>query len=179
MLGVLPAIGLGVGAASGVLAYANYDPVFRNKVDDIVPGFSQLSNKVADLWVDVFSTNLWVKKSDNGEAKMTTIIKSRSLEKTRDSEKTSPRSSVQPSTATSPTEVTTTTSAVVAPTVKPPSAGVPLSAVAPPSDTSSESVDTAAQSISEVKDNVSESPSASTDTPRDVSWTQKLCSGVC
>lgn len=40
-------------AAGGVLAYGNYNPVFRNRVDQIVPGFGALSDKAADVWVNV------------------------------------------------------------------------------------------------------------------------------
>ena len=36
----------------GALAYASYDPVFKNKVDEMVPGFAQWADTVADLFVD-------------------------------------------------------------------------------------------------------------------------------
>ena len=36
----------------GAVAYANYDPVFKNQVDKVVPGFAQLADRAADLFVD-------------------------------------------------------------------------------------------------------------------------------
>ena len=41
--------GLAVGAA---LAYGNYDPVFKNQVDEYIPGFAKLTDTAADLFVD-------------------------------------------------------------------------------------------------------------------------------
>ena len=36
----------------GVLAYANYDPVFKNQVDEYIPGFARLADTAADLFID-------------------------------------------------------------------------------------------------------------------------------
>ncbi|CAI8036592.1 hypothetical protein GBAR_LOCUS20494 [Geodia barretti] len=38
--------------AGGALAYANYDPVFKNQVDEFVPGFSRWADTTADLLVE-------------------------------------------------------------------------------------------------------------------------------
>ena len=55
--GVLTKVVLGVAttglAVGGILAYANYNPVFRNQVNERVPGFSSWADKTADLWVEV------------------------------------------------------------------------------------------------------------------------------
>lgn len=40
-------------AAGGVLAYSNYDPVFKNQMNEKVPGFRAWSDKAADIWVDM------------------------------------------------------------------------------------------------------------------------------
>lgn len=119
MLGVLGALGLGTGAACGVLVYANYDPVFTNKVDDKVPGFSVMTHKAADLWVNVLDyfrpkPGIPVKVSKDsklvyeysGVKKVIdtdTIKLSTSSEEVPDSGRTSPKAS--PSQLISPTEV--------------------------------------------------------------------------
>ena len=36
----------------GALAYANYDPVFKNQVDEYIPGFAKLADTAADLFVE-------------------------------------------------------------------------------------------------------------------------------
>ena len=36
----------------GALAYANYDPVFKNQVDEYIPGFARLADTAADLFVE-------------------------------------------------------------------------------------------------------------------------------
>lgn len=42
----------------GALAYASYDPIFKKQADDIIPGFAQLVDTAADLFVDrIGSTN--------------------------------------------------------------------------------------------------------------------------
>lgn len=56
--GVLKKVAIGAGvaggaAAGGMLVYANYDPVFRNKVDEKIPGFASCSDKASDVWVDM------------------------------------------------------------------------------------------------------------------------------
>ena len=38
--------------AGGALAYANYDPVFKNQVDELVPGFARWADTAADLFVE-------------------------------------------------------------------------------------------------------------------------------
>ena len=47
--------GLGAGSlvVGGSLAYANYDPAFRNQVSDYVPAFGTASDYVADKWVEL------------------------------------------------------------------------------------------------------------------------------
>lgn len=45
----ITASGLAVG---GALVYANYDPVFKNRVNEYVPGFAQLADTAADLIVN-------------------------------------------------------------------------------------------------------------------------------
>ena len=49
----LTTVGLALG---GALVYANYDPVFKNQANKIVPGFAQLVDTVADLFVDRVSS---------------------------------------------------------------------------------------------------------------------------
>ena len=44
----ITASGLIVG---GVLTYANHDPVFKNKVEEYVPGFAQVADRAADMYV--------------------------------------------------------------------------------------------------------------------------------
>lgn len=44
--------GTGICAAATV-AYANYDPVFKNRVSEYVPGFGRLSDSVADKWLSI------------------------------------------------------------------------------------------------------------------------------
>ena len=39
-------------AVSGGLVYANYDPIFREKVNDYIPGFAGAADYVADKWID-------------------------------------------------------------------------------------------------------------------------------
>ena len=39
-------------ALGGTLAYANYDPIFKESVNSYVPGFSALTDFAADKWVD-------------------------------------------------------------------------------------------------------------------------------
>lgn len=41
------------GFGGGLLAYGNYNPVFKNQMNEIIPGFSAWVDKAADLWVDV------------------------------------------------------------------------------------------------------------------------------
>ena len=36
----------------GALVYANYDPVFKNQVDEYIPGFGRLADTAADLFVE-------------------------------------------------------------------------------------------------------------------------------
>ncbi len=40
-------------AAGGSLIYANYNPVFKNQVNETIPGFSKCADKSADLWVSM------------------------------------------------------------------------------------------------------------------------------
>ena len=40
----------------GSLVYANYNPSFRNKADEYVPGFARLADFAADKWVNVSAT---------------------------------------------------------------------------------------------------------------------------
>lgn len=40
-------------AAGGALAYANYNPVFKNQVNERIPGFALWTDKAADVWVEV------------------------------------------------------------------------------------------------------------------------------
>lgn len=67
-------IGLAVtgAAAGGVLAYSNYNPVFKNQVDDRLPGFGMMSDKAADMWVDV--TDYFNPKPPSGEKKDAFVI---------------------------------------------------------------------------------------------------------
>ena len=50
----MASIGIGVtGVAAGALfVYSNYDPVFKNQVNEKIPGFGSWSDKAADLWVN-------------------------------------------------------------------------------------------------------------------------------
>ena len=49
----LSTTGLVVG---GSLTYANYDPSFRYKVEEYIPGFASLADFAADKWVDMVDT---------------------------------------------------------------------------------------------------------------------------
>ena len=119
MLRVLGAVAVGAGVGSGVLVYANYDAVFKNKVDDKVPRFSEVVDKAADLWVnasDNFSTRPGIPVKDNSQLVFEYSRKkgvkgpdTNSLsEVTSDSGKTSPSTSPSRS---SPKHVAATTSA--------------------------------------------------------------------
>ena len=55
--------GTGVCAAATV-AYANYDPAFKNRVNEYVPGFGKLSDFVADKWVSISGPNRQKGSSD-------------------------------------------------------------------------------------------------------------------
>ena len=59
-------------ALGGTLAYANYDPGFKEKVNSYVPGFSSLADFAADKWVDLMdyvnpkqSSNVGLKEEKN------------------------------------------------------------------------------------------------------------------
>ena len=55
-------------AFGGGLVYANYDPVFKLKVDQYVPGFTKLADSAADSYVAlVDSVGLGKKKSEDKE----------------------------------------------------------------------------------------------------------------
>lgn len=43
----------GVVAGGGTLVYGNYNPVFRNQVNEKIPGFASWTDKVAGAWVSV------------------------------------------------------------------------------------------------------------------------------
>ena len=40
----------------GSLVYANYNPSFRYRADEYIPGFAQLADFAADKWVDIIDT---------------------------------------------------------------------------------------------------------------------------
>ncbi len=54
-------------AVGGVLAYSNYNPVFKNQVNERIPGFASLSDKTADIWVDI--TGYFNPKPQGGKKK--------------------------------------------------------------------------------------------------------------
>lgn len=65
--------------------YANYNPVFKYRVDDMVPGFSAMADGAADLYVgmlDYFHSKLGipVKYSKEGKAYLEEILKGESAE---------------------------------------------------------------------------------------------------
>lgn len=57
--------GAGVGTAVTV-AYANYDPIFKNRVNEYIPVFGQLSDSVADKWVSLSDSRRQKGSSDVG-----------------------------------------------------------------------------------------------------------------
>lgn len=69
----MASIGIGVGigvtgvAAGTLLVYSNYNPVFKNQVNEKIPGFGSVSDKAAGLWVnttDYFNSKLPGKSED-------------------------------------------------------------------------------------------------------------------
>lgn len=55
----------------GTIVYANYDPVFKNRLDQYVPGFASLSDSAADTYVAlVDSVGLGRKRGDHEREKV-------------------------------------------------------------------------------------------------------------
>ena len=54
----------------GSIVYANYDPVFKNRLDQYIPGFGSLADSAADMYVGVVdSVGLGRKRGDHEEGK--------------------------------------------------------------------------------------------------------------
>lgn len=70
-------IGLVVGGASigGTLAYGNYNPAFRNQVDERLPGFASWTDKAADIWVDI--TDYFHPNPQEGQGTNEAVVKAR------------------------------------------------------------------------------------------------------
>lgn len=90
-------------ALGGTLAYANYDPIFKENADSYVPGFSALADFVADKWVD-FTDYINPKQSPNiglkgerpkAKGDIDPVGPKKETAKTKISEQTAPHSQVK------------------------------------------------------------------------------------
>lgn len=90
-------------ALGGTLAYANYDPRFKENANSYVPGFSALADFAADKWVD-FTDYINPKQSPNiglkgerpkAKAEIDTVAPKKETATTKISEQTAPHSQVK------------------------------------------------------------------------------------
>ena len=73
-------------AAGGLLAYGNYDPSFKNQVNEVIPGFALWTDKAADAWVsviDYFRPSPGIPKKSEGKVD---LVFERNQAKARQSE---------------------------------------------------------------------------------------------
>ena len=90
-------------ALGGTLAYANYDPMFKESVDSYVPGFSALTDFAADKWVDLIdyvnpkqSPNVGLKgERPKAKEEIDLVGPKKETAKTKISEHTAPHSQVK------------------------------------------------------------------------------------
>lgn len=75
-------------AAGGVFAYSNYDPVFKNQVDEKIPGFAAWTDKTADMWVNmrVNMTDYFSPKPGDRQKNESDLVFERNQAKIRQSE---------------------------------------------------------------------------------------------